>query len=140
MQEYEKNINPKTILIIEDEEPIIHALSKVLGPLGHHLMEAPNGLTGLKAALETHPNLIILDLVLPKMDGIKVLEELRKDAWGKTAQVLVLTNLSGDKYEESAKKHNVLAYLVKINTSINDLAEKVRYYIELGRQEQQINV
>ena len=116
----------KKILIIEDEQPVLHALNEILSPEGYVLIETVTGEAGLKTALETHPDLIILDLLLPEMGGIEVFEKIREDDWGKNAQVLILTNLTHDEKERRAKELNVSEYIIKSNISVKSLARKIK--------------
>ncbi len=84
----------KKILIIEDEAPMRRILKDVFEQEGLKVSEAADGVWGLEKALADHPDLILLDIVMPKMDGITLLKKLRADAWGQTVPVLILTNLS----------------------------------------------
>ncbi|MFA6525719.1 MAG: response regulator [Patescibacteria group bacterium] len=116
----------KKILVIEDEEPLLNALSAKLQTEGFEVLEAENGEDGLKLALKKHPDLILLDIILPKMDGITVLENLRENAWGKTVQVIILSNLSDWNNTSAAVNLNVRDYLVKSDWQIKDVIKKVK--------------
>lgn len=121
----------KTILIIEDERPLLTALSSKLSNAGFSILQATDGETGLSTALEKHPDLILLDIVLPKMDGLTMLDMLRRDDWGKTAPIIVLTNLSdAARFEESMRK-NVFDYLIKTDWKIEDVVIKVKEKLQL---------
>lgn len=114
------------ILIIEDEMAFQKLIHDELVKDGYEILQADDGQKGLDEAMSKHPDLILLDLKLPVKDGLAVLEELRKDEWGKDAKVIVLTNLEPDK-EILAK---VLAfkpklYLVKSNIKLVELKEKI---------------
>ena len=87
----------KKILIVEDERPILEPLVDKFTREGFEISVAHDGEEGLKSALEKHPDLIILDIVMPKMDGMTMLKKLREDdTWGRHARVILLTNLSVD--------------------------------------------
>lgn len=73
---------PKRILIVEDEIPMLKALVDKFSRAGFETLEAKNGIEGLAVALKEHPDLVLLDLVMPKMDGVKMMEKLREDSWG----------------------------------------------------------
>jgi len=114
------------ILVIEDEIAFQKLIHDQLVKDGYEVIQAEDGQKGLDAAKSAHPDLILLDLKLPVMDGLEVLSKLREDAWGKAARVIVLTNLEPDK-EILAK---VLAnkpdlYLVKSNIKLTELKEKI---------------
>lgn len=79
------------ILVIEDAPELAGALNDLLKMKGYVTLVENSGARGLDLALEEHPDLILLDYRLPDIDGAAVLRELRKDQWGKTANVLLLT-------------------------------------------------
>jgi len=116
----------KKILVIEDERPLLNALSAKLQVEGFEVIEAENGELGLKLALSKQPDLILLDIILPKMDGITVLEHLRENTWGKTAKVIILSNLNDWNNTSSAVNLNVHDYLVKSDWQIKDVIKKVK--------------
>ena len=114
------------ILVVEDERLLIKALGDKLRLEGFEVLEAHNGKEGLALAIEKHPDLILLDIIMPVMDGISMLQELRKDEWGKYASVLMLTNLTdADKTEESLK-NGAFDYLIKADWKLGDLIIKIR--------------
>ncbi len=116
----------KTILLVEDEEPLRHALSKKLKHEGYALAEATNGKTGLDLAITLHPELILLDIVMPVMDGITMLKLLRDDSWGKTAKVLLLTNLNDSEKVDESVRAQAYDYLVKSNWKLEDLVKLIK--------------
>ena len=73
----------KKILIVEDEEDMLRALVDELGHEGFETLEAKNGKEGLSIALKERPDLILLDILMPEMDGMAVMKHLRGDVWGK---------------------------------------------------------
>jgi len=81
----------KKILIIEDSIDLADSLEDMMRIKQYTTLIAPNGETGLELAFKEKPDLILLDLRLPDIDGLKVLEELRKDDWGNQVKVLILT-------------------------------------------------
>ena len=93
-------------------------------------LEAKNGEEGLKVALREHPDLILLDIVMPKMDGMTMLRKLREDLWGKTAKVIILTNLSDNEKVAEALEQKSHEYLVKSDWRIEDVVAKVREQLE----------
>jgi DNA-binding response OmpR family regulator len=118
--------NGKKILIVEDEKSLRKALHDKMSYEGFGVLESSDGEAGLSTALATHPDLILLDIIMPKMDGLTMLKKLREDAWGTTVPVIMLTNLSdGAKIAES-QKSNVLDYLVKTDWSLEYVVDKVK--------------
>ena len=88
---------------------------------------AKNGEEGLALALQEHPDLLLVDILMPKMDGITMVKELRKDAWGETAKVIILTNFDTT---DAMLKDIVLVqpsyYLLKSNWKIDDIIIKLK--------------
>ena len=85
------HMSQKKILIIEDSADLADSLEDMLIFKGYHAIKASTGIAGLKIAPQEKPDLILLDLKLPDIDGYEVLRKLRMDDWGRTARVLVLT-------------------------------------------------
>ncbi len=128
-------VQKKTILIVEDEVSLREALKLKLEKEEYLVLEAENGKEGLDLALTTHPDLILLDIIMPVMDGISLFHELRKDDWGKSANVLILTNLSDLEKMAIATERNSSGYLIKSDWKINDLMIKVRELLEVNNGE-----
>jgi len=106
----------KRVLVIEDEQLTRQALVDELTNQGFEALEAPNGEDGLSLALREHPDLILLDIVMPKMDGITVMSKLREDSWGKDVPIIMLTVLdSDDAILEKIVENKPAYYLIKKN-------------------------
>lgn len=114
------------LLLVEDDLPIINVLKERLAQEDLELLIAKDGEEGLKMALKTHPDLILLDIIIPKMGGLLMLEKLREDSWGKKVKVMVLTNLSNIESEKKAIKHKVIDYITKTNCSLISLIKKIK--------------
>lgn len=109
------------ILIVEDEPNLLDSLSKELVNT-YYVLKAINGDDGLNTALETKPDLILLDILLPHMSGEEFMVKLRADKWGKDAKVIVITNLEDANIADRLRKLGVTDYLIKSNISIEDLS------------------
>ena len=116
----------KIILIVEDERPLREALRDKLTREGFSTLEAKNGEEGLDVALREHPELILLDIVMPVMDGMTMLKQLRENAWGKNVKIIILTNLSDIEKIADSVKNEVYDYLVKTDWKLEDVVTKVR--------------
>jgi DNA-binding response OmpR family regulator len=116
----------KTILIIEDEIPILNILSNKLTREGFTVLTAKDGKQGLELALAKHPALILLDIILPVMDGITMLKKLHADPWGKNAQVVMLTNLGDSQSVANALELGSHDFLVKADWTIEDVVQIAR--------------
>jgi DNA-binding response OmpR family regulator len=118
--------NKKTILIVEDEKPLRDALSSKLTHEGFAILQAGDGQDGLKIALQMHPDLILLDIILPVMDGMTMLKQLRQDTWGKEAKIIVLTNLTDEERISESFHSAVFDYLIKTDWKLEDLVQKIK--------------
>ncbi len=122
----------KSILVVEvveDEPAYQRALTEKLSREGFNVLNAKNGEEGLALALEKKPDLILLDLVMPKMDGMTMLRNLRAhNNWGKTVPVFILTNLSAadERRNKDITELEPTYYLEKMNTRIDELVLKIR--------------
>lgn len=114
----------KKILYIEDEPSLLHAFKEKIIGNDVTCIGAKNGEEGLTLALKEHPDLILLDIILPRMDGLTMLEKLRQDDWGKKVKVTVLTNLTDIGAETKAKNLGVEEICIKTDWSINALVDK----------------
>ena len=113
------------ILIAEDEKSISQAYGEFLGRRGYLIEYAYDGEEAIKKAEEVSPDLILLDIVMPKIDGISVLKKLKENETTKDIPVIILTNLESSKDAEEAKKIGSLDYLIKTNLSLDDLEKKI---------------
>jgi two-component system cell cycle response regulator DivK len=103
----------QTILYVEDNEPNRVMLRDLLKRTTYQLMEAEDGEAGVAAALETHPDLILMDIQLPKLSGLEAMRRIRAEAATATTPIIAITSfaLSGD--EKKAKEAGATAYLTK---------------------------
>lgn len=115
----------KKILFVEDEEALQRAMGEMLEQKGYNLLKVLDGEAGLAVARKEIPDLILLDLILPKKNGFEVLSELKKDPATKHIPVVVLTNLEGSEDVEKALSLGATTYLVKANYNLSDLLGKI---------------
>ena len=115
----------KKILIVEDEVSLINVLYEKLTHEGYEVIKALDGKEGLRLALNQHPDLILLDINLPIMDGITMLKELRKEEVGKNIEVVMLTNFSEYKLLADAMEQGAHDYLVKSDWKLEDVVKLV---------------
>lgn len=114
------------ILLIEDEEALQKALSKSLEIENFTVISAYDGKTGLEAAQKEKPDLILLDLILPQIDGFEVLRELKKSPETKDIPVIILTNLEQSQSVEKTIEFGPLNYLVKANYNLDEIIVKIK--------------
>lgn len=120
----------KMVLIVEDE--LAH--SQVLKDSLRDLCEvsvAGDGEEGLFLAKKQHPDLIISDIKMPKMDGVDMIKKLRNDEWGKSAKIMLISNFDLDKeIIDLLAKDNLLFFALKSNTSLKDFVNKVSEHLK----------
>ena len=116
----------KVLLLVEDDEALLDALKSELNQKDEFVVfVAKDGNEGLEVALREHPQLILLDLLMPKMDGIAMLKKLREDEWGKNVKVIILTNLDNKDKISEAVDNRVFDYMIKSNWKLGDIYKKV---------------
>jgi DNA-binding response OmpR family regulator len=122
------------ILIVEDEEILTKTINEKLISEGFETYTAYDGIQGLDLALKFHPDLILLDLLMPKLDGLSMLKRLREDSWGSKAKVIVLSNLSDPRPITKGVDiglNNVAMYMVKTNWTLNEMVDKIKERLEI---------
>jgi two-component system phosphate regulon response regulator PhoB len=115
----------KRILVVEDDRFLRRACETSLRQRGYAVTSASDGEEGLKAAREEPPDLVLLDLLMPKMTGVEVLRALRGDEDTREVKVLVLSNSSREADMQEIEKLGVSGYWVKANLSLQDLGDLV---------------
>ena len=115
----------KKILLIEDEKIMVGLLRKKLTKEGYDVSVAWDGKEGLKKARKESPNLILLDIIMPKMGGFEVMEEIAKDKELKKIPIIIVSN-SGQPVElERAKELGVKDWLIKTEFDPQEVLDKV---------------
>ncbi|MER3407008.1 MAG: response regulator [Patescibacteria group bacterium] len=123
---------PKKILIIEDDNFLRLALEKRLKNEGFEIISALNGEEGFQKILTELPDLIILDIILPKKTGFILLEEIIKDPNLKTVPIVIVSQLGQPEDIEKGLKLGAIEYLVKAKVSLDDLVNKIKQYFNKG--------
>lgn len=126
-------MDKKRILIVEDEESVQRAISDALTNQEFSILMAKDGEEGLGIALKEHPDLILLDILMPKMDGMIMLQKLRLDEWGKGAPVIILTNVSPNTNSviNSVLQNAPAYYLVKSDVKLEGIVEKIKDVLKI---------
>ncbi|MEK7559962.1 MAG: response regulator [Patescibacteria group bacterium] len=120
----------KKILFIEDEESLQKTMRDSLERSGYSMVSAMDGENGILLAKNENPDLILLDLILPKKDGFEVLKALKSDSRTDGIPVIVLTNLEGSGDIEKVLSLGARTYLVKSNYSLDDVLSKIKNIFE----------
>lgn len=121
------------ILIVEDDKTLRGVLKQKLELYDHKVTEAKNGEEALEAMRKNRPDLVLLDILMPKVDGFEVLADMQADSSLKTIPVIVLSN-SGQSVEiERVLKLGAKDYLIKANFDPNEVLDKVNRYLKGGK-------
>jgi DNA-binding response OmpR family regulator len=116
----------KKILFVEDEEALQKTVGEVLEQEGFEVLRAMDGELGLELAKSQLPDLILLDIILPKKDGFSVIKDLKNDPQTEGIKIIVLTNLGGTEDVEKALELGATNYLVKANYELQEVVQKIQ--------------
>ena len=119
----------KKILFIEDEAALQETVGESLRQRGYNVLKAMDGEAGIRLAESEKPDLVLLDLVLPKKEGFEVLKALKDNDETKDIPVIVLTNLEGIKDLDRAMSFGATNYLVKTQYSLEEVFNKIKEII-----------
>lgn len=115
----------KKIVIIEDDPTILQMYQLKFETEGYQVYTATNGSEGLSVLHGVHADVILLDLMMPEMDGTTMLSELRKTPWGKKIPVIILTNISRDEMPAALNQLDVADYIIKAGSTPQVVLDKV---------------
>lgn len=127
----QQNTHPKKILLVEDDDSLASVYQTRLEAEGFNIRRVPNGEDALAAALEYKPDLILLDVMMPKVSGFDVLDILRNTPETVDVRVIMLTALSQDSDKERAQSLGVDDYLVKSQVVIADVVDRIKQHLGL---------
>ena len=117
------------ILIVEDDSALLEMYKIKFQESGFELLTASDGETGLNLAKQEKPHLVLLDIMMPKMDGFAVLGEIKKDPTTKDVIVLMLSNLGQKSDIEKGQQLGAADYIVKASMTPSQVFEKVQEYL-----------
>lgn len=118
------------ILLVEDDKFLVDIFATRLQNAGYDITTADNGEAAIALAIEKHPHLILLDIILPQMDGWEVLEKLQKEELTKHIPVILLTNLGHEEDVEKGLKSGATGYLIKAQYTPTEVVNKVKEILE----------
>ncbi len=132
-------IKPKKILVIEDDVTMREIVVQKLKSSGFNVVQAEDGRKGVKTALKERPDLLLLDLMLPELDGFGVLGELRNNSDARIAKtpVIILSNLWSKEEIIKAKQLGVSAYIIKAYMTTEEILEKVTDVLKNGSKSEE---
>lgn len=119
----------KVILLIEDDPVLCRMYTEKFKREGYSVLTAQDGQKGLKMALNENIDLILLDIMLPRISGIDLLDQLRKDPKGRDIKVIALTNLADQAEKDKAIKLGVKDYLVKAMQTPEQVVDRIKKYL-----------
>lgn len=114
------------IAIVEDDAAISQMYRIKFETEGYEVDTAPNGVLGLKLVESMKPNIVLLDLMMPEMNGDEMLRRLRATDWGKNIKVVILTNMGASEASEEIKQLGISAFVVKAEMTPRQVAELVK--------------
>lgn len=126
------NMEKKRILVIEDDPSLQKVLQEFLTADGFEPIEAMDGEKGAELAKKDIPDLILLDIILPKKDGYEVLKELKEDQKTKNIPIILLTNLGSPADVEKAIKLGATTYLTKADYKLEEVTRKIREILKIS--------
>jgi DNA-binding response OmpR family regulator len=120
------------IAIIEDDAVISQMYRMKFEAAGFEVQMADNGKRGVELVEAFSPDIILLDLQMPEMNGTEALEIIRKNDWGKSIPVIVLTNLGEEEAPKELKALSIHSYIVKANLTPNQVLEQVKKALNIA--------
>ena len=119
----------KKILVIDDDETFQRVIRDTLEPLGYAVVEAYDGKEGLKKVKKEKPDLILLDVVMPKLGGMEFLKTLQKDKSSLQIPILITSNFSGANMIEEGMKLGIRGYIIKSEESLKTIVNNIELII-----------
>jgi CheY-like chemotaxis protein len=116
----------RSVLVVDDEESLVNVLARKFRDEGITAYTASNGREGLEVAFDKHPDLILLDVMMPEMDGFDMMNALHNDEWGKTVPVILLTNSSSIETVSKAVTAGMSEFLVKTDVHLDQVVTHVK--------------
>lgn len=116
----------KTILIAEDDENTRELCKEAFTKANLPVIVAKNGREAVRLALAHHPSVILMDIMMPEMNGHEAVQKIREDDWGRTAKIIYLTNFSEPENVYRAIRNGPDDFIVKAHTSIHDIVNHAR--------------
>lgn len=117
----------KTVLIVDDDLAFCELLTEILQSEGVTVVVEHDGISGVAKALELHPDLVMFDVMMPRMTGIAALQQLRNDPWGKNAVAVLLTNVNQPEAMAASMENGpATEYLLKVDWTLEQIAERIK--------------
>lgn len=121
----------KTILLVEDEQFLSNLLKARLQAVGIKVIQSLDGDDALKKLREIKPDLILLDIILPKISGFEVMEAINADPIFQNSPIMIISNLGQDSDIQKGKDLGAVEYFIKAKVSIDVLVEKIKKFVDI---------
>ena len=125
----EQDTPKKVIVVVDDDPTIIELYKRMFARKGLEVLVARDGEKGLQMIKDNKPDFVVLDIRMPKLDGLEVLKNVRKDEKVKDTPVLILTNYDLTEYREEVAQLNAVDFLTKVGTDPGALVERVTSFL-----------
>jgi len=122
--------SPKTILIVDDDQFITIAYKAGFEQVGYAVMVANDGEEAIKQMTAKRPDLVLLDIMMPKVDGFEVLQAIKATKGLADIPIVIFTNLSQESDEKTARAYGAADFLTKANVSLNDVLARVERLLD----------
>ena len=122
----------KKILIVEDEPDLLKILADKFSNEGFRVTTARDGEEGLTAIAKDKPDVILLDIIMPRLDGMSMLKKMRQEPANKDIPVIILTNLADSDAVVSSLEHGVFDYLIKTDWQLAEVVNKVKRRLHMN--------
>lgn len=126
------DITGKKVLVVEDDVFLAQLLTNRIEKIGAKVLRAADGEEGIKMIKENRPDLVLLDLILPKKSGFELLEDMRSDPSTQGTPVIIVSNLGQESDITRGKDLGAVEYFIKAKTSIDGLVERVKTILTEG--------
>jgi two-component system phosphate regulon response regulator PhoB len=126
------------LLLVEDDALLIRLYQKKFAKDGHQVISARDGEEGLVAIEREQPDLVLLDIMMPKLSGIEMLERIKANPTTRAVPVIMLSNMSGEEEQERALELGAVAYIVKSNSDPAQVAAKVKEILAASTRDKEL--
>ena len=118
-----------SIFVIEDEQTLVRSLKDKFERTGYEVKTEIDGIKGYSRIVKEKPNIVILDIILPGLNGLDILKKLKDNAETKNIPVILLSNVDDEKSMNQGKKLGAVAYFIKTNVTLNRLIEEIKRHL-----------
>lgn len=122
--------NQKTILLVEDEKFLSNLLKARLESMGVKVVQVFDGSEAIKLLADIKPDLILMDIILPKISGFEIMEMMNADPALHTAPIVIISNLGQDGDIQKGKALGAIEYFIKAKVSIDELVKKIMSFLQ----------